>query len=103
MGISICWNVSTTPRSAAHVRSAPQPHDPLGNLRSWPSGASDQDRFIPGAPFCLPLDRFGIARPLPDDGGVPPGRSSLLGGIEEFPLFRDSRCSSRANRADRSW
>ena len=26
--------------------------------------------------------------------GVPPGLSSRLGGIDEFPLLRDSRCSS---------
>ena len=64
----------------------------------WSFGASDQDRFVPGAPFCLPLARLGVARPLPV-GGVPPGLSSKLGGIEEFPLLRDNRCSSFATLA----
>jgi len=88
VGISICWKASTTPRSAAPVRSAPHPHAPCGNRSLRSSGASDQDRFAPGAPFCFPLARFGVARPLPF-GGVPPGLSSRLGGIEEFPLLRD--------------
>jgi hypothetical protein len=32
-------------------------------------------------------------------GGRRPGRSSADGGIEEFPLFRDTIRSSRANRS----
>jgi hypothetical protein len=41
------------------------------------------------------LARLGVERPL-RFGGVLPGWSSLLGGIEESPLLRDNRCSNRA-------
>jgi hypothetical protein len=49
------------------------------------------------------LARFGTDRSLPF--GAPfPGWSSMLGGIEEFPLFRDSKCSSFATfAANRSY
>ena len=47
------------------------------------------------APF--PFPRFGLA-----GGGVRPGRSSADGGIEEFPLFRDTSRSSRSTLAARS-
>jgi len=50
---------------------------------------------MPGAPGCLP----GL-RPLPRrglrSGGLFPGRSSVLGGIDEFPEFREISRSSRA-------
>src|SRR5450755_410928 len=85
-GISICWKESTTPRSRAPARSAPHPQLPSGSRSFWSSGASDHDRFAPGAPGCFPLTRLGVERPL-RFGGVLPGWSSVLGGIEEFPLF----------------
>ena len=73
-----------------------------------PSGRSDQARYDPGAPGCLPglrppLPRFGLA-----GGGVRPGRSLADGATEELPLLRPRRrCSSwtssaNATRSDRS-
>jgi hypothetical protein len=51
---------------------------------------------MPGPPGCLP----GLRPPPPRYGlrcgGFFPGWSSVLGGIEEFPEFREISRSSRA-------
>ena len=59
------------------------------------SGRGSHARYAPGAPGCLPGFRlFPPPRAL-RCGGFFPGRSSDEGGIEEFPLLRDSARSSR--------
>jgi hypothetical protein len=63
------------PRSMAPSSAAPHSQAPCGKCGTVPSGRSDQARYDPGAPGCLPglrppLPRFGLA-----DGGVRPGRS----------------------------
>ena len=98
-GIPSCWYERATPRSAAPARSAPHAHVPSGN-QSRVSSGSAQLIADPGAPGCLPRFRFFSAsrcaarRSL--RGGLRPGRSSPEGGIDEFPLLRDSARSSRA-------
>ena len=54
--------------------------------------------MLPGAPGCLPRDRpdpFARRRA----GFDRPGRSSVDGGIEEFPLLRPTARSSAATRS----
>jgi hypothetical protein len=67
------------------------------------AGFSVKARYAPGAPGCLP--RFRVTPPRRfgfTAGGVLPGSSSFDGGIDELPLLRESRCSSRASRASSS-
>jgi hypothetical protein len=63
------------------------------------SGSSDQASDDPSAPLRLP--RLPFAAPAARRAGpARPGRtSSVDGGIDEFPLCRDSRRSSSATRA----
>ena len=60
----------------------------------------------PGLPGCFPRFRFfASARSAARRcfrGGFFPGRSSELGGIEEFPLFRDPDRSAAASCSRRS-
>ena len=59
-----------------------------------------QARCEPGAPGCLPgLRPPPFLRPALPSGGLRPGWSSIDGGRDEFPLLRDSRCSSRSSFA----
>jgi hypothetical protein len=62
-----------------------------------PSGSA-QHIADPGAPGCLPRLRpaRSAARRCCRDGGVRPGTSSVPGGNDEFPLFREASRSSRA-------
>ena len=65
---------------------------PRGGDRS-PHRARAHAIDVPAAPGCFPRPR-----PLPRAsrlGGTFPGRSSVLGGIEELPLLRPSRCLDR--------
>jgi hypothetical protein len=58
----------------------------------------------PGLPGCFPrffLSARSAARRC-FRGGSRPGRSSELGGIEEFPLFRDPARSAASSRSRRS-
>jgi hypothetical protein len=65
--------------------------DPL--IRSLrPVQAEPLGALSPPRPRWLSLPRRGA-------GGVRPGSSSLLGGTEELPEFRDTRRSRRPNRA----
>jgi hypothetical protein len=53
---------------------------------------------VPGARGCVPRFRFDPAGLFGFSGDdVLPGSSSLDGGIEELPEFRESRCSSLAS------
>jgi hypothetical protein len=58
----------------------------------------------PGLPGCFPRFFFSArsAARRCFRGGFRPGRSSELGGIEEFPLFRDPDRSAAASRSRRS-
>ena len=67
------------------------------------AGVLGPGQVAPGAPGCLP--RFRVTPPRRfgfTAGGVLPGSSSFDGGIDELPLLRESRCSSRASRASSS-
>lgn len=99
-GISTSWWEAATPRSAASARSAPHVHAPRGKRGTMRSGFSLQARCEPGDPGCLPgfrLPRCGLP-----SGGVRPGRSSIDGGSEELPEFRDAARSSLASRSSSS-
>src|SRR5208283_938295 len=92
-----------TPRSSASA--APRPHEqaPSG---TWPPVRSGTSHRIaaPGLPGCFPR-LFFSARSAARRcflGGFGPGRSSDDGGIEEFPLFRDSARCAAANCSRRS-
>ena len=58
----------------------------------------------PGVPGCLPrfLAAARSAARRSRRGGFRPGPSSELGGIEEFPLFRDSARSASSSCSRRS-
>ena len=59
----------------------------------------------PGLPGCFPCFFFPAARSAARRsrrGGLRPRRSSELGGIEEFPLFRDSARSAASSLSRRS-
>ena len=96
-GKSVTWWENRTPRSAAPARSPPHAQEPCGKCAIISSGSSRQARNAPGAPGCLP----GLRPPrrVFRSGGLRPGRSSLLGGIDELPLFREISRSSRAIRS----
>jgi hypothetical protein len=86
------------PTSAAPDRSAPHPQVPWGRWAICSSGSRTHAKVLPGAPGCLPRDRpdpFARRRA----GFVRPGRSSVEGGIEEFPLLRPTARSSAATRS----
>ena len=94
-GRSVTWWEYATPRSRAPASSRLHSHRPPGNTSSVLSGRGSHARYAPGAPGCLPGFRlFPPPRAL-RCGGFFPGRSSDEGGIEEFPLLRDSARSSR--------
>ena len=97
-GRSVTWWEYRTPRSAAPARSAPHPQLPSGSTSSVSSGCSRQARYAPGAPGCLPGLRPPPRRAV-RSGGFFPGRSSVPGGIDEFPLLREISRSSRATRS----
>lgn len=82
----------------AHTRS-----DLAGTGPGDRPGKSENSRFDPRAPGCLPGLRF---EPRPGlvicSGGSRPGSSSFDGGEEELPLFRDTRCSTRTSLPARS-
>ena len=65
------------------------------------SSGSAQHIADPGAPGCLPRLRAArsAARRCWRVGGVRPGTLSVLGGNDEFPLFREARRSSRVTAA----
>ena len=69
---------------------------PSGNTSSVLSGCSFQARNAPGAPGCLPGFRLIPPWRALRSGGFFPGRSSVLGGIDEFPLLREISRSSSA-------
>jgi hypothetical protein len=59
----------------------------------------------PGLPGCFPCFRFPAARSAARRsrrGGFRPGWSSELGGIEEFPLFREPARSATSSCFRRS-
>jgi hypothetical protein len=84
-GMSVTWCEACTPRSVACARSRPHPHAPCGKCGIVSSGLSFHARYDPAAPGCLPGRRFPPAF-LRCSSGMRPGRSSVDGGIEEFPL-----------------
>jgi hypothetical protein len=53
---------------------------------------------LPGAPFCLPRSRLEPFARL-GAGLFRPGRSSVEGGIPEFPLFRPAARSRALTRS----
>jgi hypothetical protein len=67
-------------------------HDPAGALApgQMPPGRARLPARVPS----FPLPRFAFA-----GGGARPGWSSIDGGNEEFPEFRDAARSSRSTRA----
>ena len=86
------------PTSAASARSAPHAQSPPGRCATCSSGAATHGSELPGAPRCLPRLR---PDPLACLGGgfVLPGRSSVEGGIEEFPLLRPAFRSRAVTRS----
>jgi hypothetical protein len=86
------------PTSCASARSLPHPHRPRGRCGTHSSGMLTHGIALPLAPCCFPglrpefVTRFGA-------GFVLPGRSSLEGGMEELPLFREARRSSWRTRS----
>jgi hypothetical protein len=94
-GRSVTWWEYRTPRSQAPARSFPHSHVPSGKCGTVLSGRSFHARYAPGAPGCLPGLRPPRRRGL-RSGGFFPGWSSALGGIDEFPLLRETSRSSRA-------
>jgi len=100
-GRSVTWCEYFTPRSRAPARSFPHSQVPCGKCGTVSSGSSRQARNAPGAPGCLPCLRPPPRRGL-RSGGFFPGRSSVLGGIEELPLLRETSRSSRATRSSSS-
>ncbi len=79
-------------------------HMPSGNRSTGSSGVSVNARCEPAVPFCPPAGRFWLPPPrrLLSFGTGRPGSPSFDRGIDEFALFRESRCSTRANRAANS-
>jgi hypothetical protein len=86
------------PISTAPARSAPHPQYPCGRCATCSSGIATQGSELPGAPCCLPRRRPDPFTGL-GAGLVFPGRSSLDGGIDEFPLLRPTIRSSCATRS----
>ncbi len=86
------------PTSVAPSRSAPHAQPPSGRCATCSSGLATHGSEPPGAPFCLPRSRpdpfAGRGR-----GFFRPGRSSLDGDIEEFPLLRPRIRSSAVTRS----
>jgi len=70
------------------------------------SSGLSQRIAAPGDPGCFPGFRFRSARSAARRsfraGGLRPGRSSLPGGIEEFPEFRDA-ARRAASSCSRNW
>ena len=96
-GRSVTWWEYLHPQVAgAGQVSAARAGALAGTAASVSSGCSFQARNAPGAPGCLPGLRFPRPPRASRSGGFFPGWSSVLGGIEEFPLLREISRSSRA-------
>ena len=92
--------------------SRPGPLRPPGPGRTRRRPADNDPRSGPGPPTsstrpdCPAASRASSSQHAPPRrcfrGGLRPGRSSVLGGIEEFPLFRDPARSAAASCSRRS-
>ena len=90
------------PGPRRRTAARPHPHVPSGQCGTTSSGSHRQARYDPGEPGCPPALRLPPLRAGPPRGEVRPGRSSIEGGNDELPLFREISRSRRATLRARS-